>query len=140
MMKPYFRSGTVGTVVEPESPAMVVGPTTEVVTEEEEWPQASPEVVTAEAWAGNRDATLREKLSHLTPDQQEELESNLSRFPEVFGDSPGLTGWAAHDIDVGENKPIKLPPIGSTHIHYEEQHYHSYNSSSSVSQGRHFTC
>ncbi|KAK4294442.1 hypothetical protein Pmani_032937 [Petrolisthes manimaculis] len=92
MMKPYFRSGTVGTVVEPESPAMVVGPTTEVVTEEEEWPQASPEVVTAEAWAGNRDATLREKLSHLTPDQQEELESNLSRFPEVFGDSPGLTG------------------------------------------------
>ncbi|KAK3864715.1 hypothetical protein Pcinc_008788 [Petrolisthes cinctipes] len=93
---------------------MFVGPTVletlEAASEEEELHHSSQDIVTAGAWAGNKDMTLRERLNHLTPDRCEELASQLLKFPDVFRDSPELTPWAAHDIDVRHCKPIKLPP------------------------------
>ena len=53
---------------------------------------------------------LEEKLSHFTPSQTSQLMSLLQKYPSVFDDSPGQTNLTYHDIDVGDSKPVKLPP------------------------------
>ncbi|KAK3849076.1 hypothetical protein Pcinc_044153 [Petrolisthes cinctipes] len=79
----------------------------EAASEEEELHNSSQDIGLV-----TKDVPLRERLMHLTPDRREQfaLASQLSRFPDAFGDSPGLTTWAVHDIAVGDFNPINLPP------------------------------
>ncbi|KAK3886044.1 hypothetical protein Pcinc_009777 [Petrolisthes cinctipes] len=105
-----------GVLVPPEVSGdhIVVPETLESASEEEELHHSSQDIVSAGALASNKDVTPREGLHHLTSDRCEELASQLSTFSDVFGDSPGLPTWAVHNIDVGDCKPIKLPPTGLT--------------------------
>ncbi|XP_076032468.1 uncharacterized protein LOC143020190 [Oratosquilla oratoria] len=48
-----------------------------------------------------------EKLDHLTAAQREDLTALLSKYQEVFRDTPGKTDLILHDVDVGDAKPIK---------------------------------
>ncbi|KAK3878002.1 hypothetical protein Pcinc_002533 [Petrolisthes cinctipes] len=61
-------------------------------------------------WKGNNYEVLKEKLSHLPSDQQQELLNRILKHPAVFKDTPGLTTWAAYDIDVGDSHAVKLAP------------------------------
>lgn len=49
-------------------------------------------------------------LSHLTAEQSHDLLELLSTFSILFSDVPGRTSVCAHDIDVGNAKPIKQHP------------------------------
>ena len=51
-----------------------------------------------------------EKLSHLEPDQQNELSDLINEYSCLFPDIPSKTDMAFHDVDVGESKPIKQHP------------------------------
>ena len=64
------------------------------------------------------ESTLQSKLDHLPRDQADQLTSLLSSFKDVFANAPGRTGWAQHDVDVGDADPIKLPPyrVSPRHI------------------------
>ena len=64
----------------------------------------------ATAWEGNSREALVEMLQHLGVEKRVELLDRLWKFPKVFGEAPGLTSWVEHDIDVGDSKPVKLPP------------------------------
>ncbi|XP_076057230.1 uncharacterized protein LOC143034764 [Oratosquilla oratoria] len=48
-----------------------------------------------------------DKLDHLTAAQREDLTALLSKYQEVFRDTPGKTDLILHDVDVGDAKPIK---------------------------------
>ncbi|XP_076059649.1 uncharacterized protein LOC143036286 [Oratosquilla oratoria] len=48
-----------------------------------------------------------DKLDHLTATQREDLTALLSKYQEVFRDTPGKTDLILHDVDVGDAKPIK---------------------------------
>ncbi|XP_076038313.1 uncharacterized protein LOC143023610 [Oratosquilla oratoria] len=48
-----------------------------------------------------------DKLDHLTTTQREDLTALLSKYQEVFRDTPGKTDLILHDVDVGDAKPIK---------------------------------
>ncbi|XP_076047311.1 uncharacterized protein LOC143028834 [Oratosquilla oratoria] len=51
-----------------------------------------------------------DKLDHLTATQREDLTALLSKYQEVFRDTPGKTDLILHDVDVGDAKPIKQAP------------------------------
>ncbi|XP_076053551.1 uncharacterized protein LOC143032568 [Oratosquilla oratoria] len=51
-----------------------------------------------------------DKLDHFTAAQREDLTALLSKYQEVFRDTPGKTGLILHDVDVGDAKPIKQAP------------------------------
>ena len=53
---------------------------------------------------------LTEKLAHLEPNQQADVQRLLTRFPQVMRDQPGRTHLVEHDISVGDAKPIKQTP------------------------------
>ena len=78
--------------------------------EEEEEVMGVDVVVPATVFEGNSREALVEMLQHLSEDQRNELVDRLWQFPKVFSETPGLTSWVEHDIDVGDSKPIKLPP------------------------------
>ncbi|MDJ0933722.1 RNase H-like domain-containing protein [Breoghania sp.] len=50
------------------------------------------------------------ELQHLPPDQRQDLCSLLCQYKSVCSDTPGLTTWAVHDVDVGDSQPIKQHP------------------------------
>jgi len=102
MLKPYYR--VVPSSTGPVCAVSVVSP----VEEEEE--EVHAELVSSDLWESNSCEVLRDKLRHLPVERQEELYGRLMQFPQVFGDSPGLTSWAEHDIDVADSAPVKLPP------------------------------
>ena len=51
------------------------------------------------------------ELQHLSQDQQKDVRDLLFEFKPMCTDTPGLTTWAFHDVDVGYSKHIK-------HHHY----------------------
>ena len=109
MLKPYFRrcdqEGPFVSAVE-EAPLVLFFGCDGVAPD-----LVGPDPVTpSEHWQGNSEAVLREKLQHLPLPQRNELWSKLSEFSPVFARAPGKTTWIEHDIDVGEAKPVKLPP------------------------------
>ena len=53
---------------------------------------------------------LNEKLKHLLPDQQKELEQLIHSHKGIFQDTPQRTHIAEHDVDVGDSAPIKQHP------------------------------
>ena len=53
---------------------------------------------------------LPNNLGHLTTNQANQLIYTLSQTRRVFRDVPGLTEVVEHDVDVGDARPIKLPP------------------------------
>ena len=70
------------------------------VTQDLSWPGSNSEVL------GN----LNQKLKHLDPVQRKELSDLILSFPSIFKDSPGRTNLLYHDVEVGNNKPIKQYP------------------------------
>ena len=82
----------------------------DVAPEEEQEVMGVDMVVPATAWVGNSREALVARLEHLQEGQREELLGRLWQFSQVFSETPGLTTWATHDIEVGESKPVKLPP------------------------------
>ena len=128
MLKPYYRpiplvglpasGGSQGSeshligdqAISQAMDAHIPAPVLAVGTKEEKEEEYYCEAVPAGLWEGNGYQALREKLSHLTAGQREELCARLWQYDQVFRDSPGRTTWAIHDVDVGENKPVKLPP------------------------------
>ena len=70
------------------------------VTQDLSWPGSNSEVL------GNLD----QKLKHLDPVQRKELSDLILSFPSIFKDSPGRTNLLYHDVEVGDNKPIKQYP------------------------------
>ena len=70
------------------------------VTQDLSWPGSNSEVL------GNLD----KKLKHLDPVQRKELSDIILSFPSIFKDSPGRTNLLYHDVEVGDNKPIKQYP------------------------------
>ena len=70
------------------------------VTQDLSWPGSNSEVL------GNLD----QKLKHLDPVQRKELSDLILSFPSIFKDSPGRTNLLYHDVEVGNNKPIKQYP------------------------------
>jgi len=50
---------------------------------------------------------LDSKLGHLTAEQQRDLVNLTKEYAGLFPDVPGRTGLIEHDVDVGDNKPIK---------------------------------
>ncbi len=109
MLKPYVRSlprvGSFSSAVE-EAPLVLF------CRREGEDPEfIGPEpVVPTGQWEKNSLTLLAEKLSHLPRGQRKELLERLGRYPSVFSSAPGRTHLIAHDIDVGEAAPVKLPP------------------------------
>ena len=77
------------------------------------------EMIPATAWEGNSYEALQTKLQHLDEEKREELSRRLWQHPAVFGTVPGRTTWAVHDIDVGDEKPVKLPPYRLNPIRQE---------------------
>ncbi|XP_076032451.1 uncharacterized protein LOC143020172 [Oratosquilla oratoria] len=52
-----------------------------------------------------------DKLDHLTAAQRKDLTALLSKYQEVFRDTPGKTDLILHDVDVVDAKPIKQAPF-----------------------------
>lgn len=69
-----------------------------------------------------------DEQSHETPtindqlgsQQREELQGLLHQFSDTIQSNPGRTDCTEHRIDVGENRPIRLPPYRLPHA-YKEQ-------------------
>lgn len=134
MLKPYYRptpvssaptgntvndttaynspaSGADVSEVAAQSPVMALALTQPRENEGEEEDQGKfPGAVSAGAWSDNTLSALWEKLAHLEESQRQTLYGRLVEYPAVFRDTPGLTTWAVHDIDVGDNKPVKQAP------------------------------
>lgn len=53
---------------------------------------------------------LDDKLVHLTLSQQEELKTIILDFKDIFKDVPSRTNLIEHDVNVGNNSPIKQHP------------------------------
>ncbi|KAK3878764.1 hypothetical protein Pcinc_016575 [Petrolisthes cinctipes] len=112
MLKPYYRP-----LKTPVTTQHVVA----VVVEEEDDDVAE---VTCEfqesSWVDNEEAetTLRDKVSHLPPEQVTQLWKLMSTYGKVFASVPGRTDWTQHDVDVGVATPVKLPPyrVSPRHI------------------------
>ncbi len=109
MLKPYFRrdgqEGPFSSAVEEAPLVMFLG------SEGDAGDTLGPEpVVPTEQWDHNSVDTLRGKLSHLEKTRGEELLGRLLQYPAVFSKVPGRTALAVHDIDVGDSRPVKLPP------------------------------
>lgn len=105
MLKEYHsRDGA-----DPPSSACIVVPADPGLTEDEGCPLTLDQ---AASWRDNQEAwdSLTTKLSHLTESKREGLLSLLKEFPRVFKDSPGRTEAACHDVDVGDNQPVKQSP------------------------------
>lgn len=52
-------------------------------------------------------SNLDRLLCHLPESKRSELVELVHKYPGLFGDVPSRTGWAEHDIDVGDARPIK---------------------------------
>jgi len=55
-------------------------------------------------------ANLENKLLHLTPTQRSEMTSLIRDNEQLFPDVPGKASGMFHDVDVGDNRPIKQHP------------------------------
>ena len=53
---------------------------------------------------------LESKFGHLDLCKQQELSKLLEDFSSLFSDVPGRTSLVYHDIDVGDNGPVKQHP------------------------------
>ena len=53
---------------------------------------------------------LESKLCHVDPEKKKELCELMSEFPMLFNDKLSQTDVVAHDVDVGDTKPIKQHP------------------------------
>ncbi|XP_066952268.1 uncharacterized protein [Macrobrachium rosenbergii] len=49
-------------------------------------------------------------LEHLDEVQKKDLLCLIKSFPEVFRETPGLTSWLEHDVEVGDARPVKQAP------------------------------
>ena len=79
-------------------------------TEEEEEEEATPlPLSSSRAWQSNSTIKI-EKLQHLEESQRQDIEELFQKYPSVFQDKPGRTSLIEHDIDVGDARPVKLPP------------------------------
>ena len=67
---------------------------------ESSWPRSNSEVLK------NLDSTL----THLTMEQRSDLVHLIHKNNGIFTDSPGRTDLLLHDVDVGDNPPIKQFP------------------------------
>ncbi len=47
------------------------------------------------------------KLSHLSSSSQKELMQLIGKYSSLFSDVPTVTNVLEHDIDVGDNRPVK---------------------------------
>ena len=69
-----------------------------------------------------RDATAKQQPvinSSLTPTQLQELHHTLQSFSDVLNSKPGRTTVAEHHIEVGDARPIRLPPYRLPHAYRE---------------------
>ena len=109
MLKPYFRStrqkGILVSATEEAPLVCFFGNDGEPPTDVDFEPFVSPDFCES-----NDQQMLMNKLSHLPVEQQEEMLKRLAQYPSVFGSVPGRTHLVTHDIEVGEAKPVKLPP------------------------------
>lgn len=109
MLKPYFQR---------EEPSVPVCAASLCPLEGEEgcYPSVEedccPSAEAVETWEDNDKAWVEvsRKLSHLPEVQREEFLFLLSQYQDVFRNTPGRTTAACHDVDVGEEKPVKQPP------------------------------
>ncbi|KAK3878761.1 hypothetical protein Pcinc_016573 [Petrolisthes cinctipes] len=112
MLKPYYRP-----LKTPVTTHHVVA----VVVEEDDDDVAEVTCEFQESnWVDNEEAetTLRDKVSHLPPEQVTQLWKLMSTYGKVFASVPGRTDWTQHDVDVGVATPVKLPPyrVSPRHI------------------------
>ncbi|XP_068212700.1 uncharacterized protein [Palaemon carinicauda] len=54
---------------------------------------------------------LESGLKHLEVPQRENILNIIISFPNLWQDSPGLTGLLQHDVDIGDALPVKQSPI-----------------------------
>ena len=97
MLKQYFGRDVKPTLVTQKVSSWEEG---KEVTQDLSWPGSNSEVL------GNLD----QKLKHLDPVQRKELSDLILSFPSIFKDSPGRINLLYHDVEVGDNKPIKQYP------------------------------
>lgn len=55
---------------------------------------------------------LDSKLSHLQPNQRQDLQNLVKEFEHLFPDIPTRTDKIFNDDDVGDAKPVKQHPYG----------------------------
>ncbi|XP_068215486.1 uncharacterized protein [Palaemon carinicauda] len=53
---------------------------------------------------------LESGLKHLEAPQRENILNLIMSFPNLWQDSPGLTGLLQHDVDIGDALPVKQSP------------------------------
>ena len=53
---------------------------------------------------------LQRKLSHLTLEEQSDMENLLFEFRHLFPDMPSCTTWIFHDVEVGSTRPCRQHP------------------------------
>ena len=105
MLKPYHKScediGIISNVSH-----------TELDNDDMHEPQLNDKVDIVKPKLNNSDVlqNLDEKLSHLEPNQREDIKELIYEFQDIFSDTPTRTTEAYHDVDVGDSPPIKQHP------------------------------
>jgi len=102
MLKPYYQRDS------PDAPVCAVA----LTPTEDEDNACPPTLEMTGTWEKNTNAWTKvsDKLTHLTAERREEFVSLLSRYQDVFRDTPGLTTLAVHDVNVGDAAPVKQAP------------------------------
>ena len=107
MMKEFHQREEDGGDPVPVAAVQVTSTVDDEVSEEEE---TDPLFLSStRAWMENS-RVLEKKLQHLGESRRQEELDLVHRYPSVFTDKPGRTNVAAHDIDVGDARPIKSSP------------------------------
>ena len=107
MLKPYYKNSENVAVISQES--HTENDNDDVYSDE---PQLYEKVDIVKPKLTNSDVlqNLDEKLSHLNPDQREDIKELIYEFQDIFSDVPTRTTEAYHDVDVGDSHPIKQHP------------------------------
>ena len=73
-------------------------------------PNIKPEIVSCRLTNSEVLKNLGDKLSHMEPHQQKQMQELIMKYEELFPDVPRRTQMAVHDVDVGDANPIKQHP------------------------------
>ena len=97
MIKPYVNRDE---VILPVMNVTEIDEKEETKPLESDFPIANSEIL----------SNLSQYLAHLSNKEREDMTSLILEYKEIFKDDPGLTHLLKHDVEVGDNSPIKQGP------------------------------